>query len=210
MTTSKERPLRRWARRLACLVAFLMALYLAGPWLLPPLAWFLDVSEAPRRCDYVFVLGGGAETRPFVAAALVRAGLAHSALVPTVKLSPEVLDGLWPAEHEITRRVLIARGAPAANIRLLPGECASTLDEAHALAAVLKAEPEGTVAVVTHAYHTRRARMLFRRVLGPDLVRVSFVAAPVDEVDPGRWWRSEIGFVLYVNEYLKLVLYSLR
>jgi len=34
---------------------------------LPPLARFLDVSQTPRATDYVLVLNGDPETRPFAA-----------------------------------------------------------------------------------------------------------------------------------------------
>jgi uncharacterized SAM-binding protein YcdF (DUF218 family) len=184
--------------------------YLAAPWFLGWAGRFLDVSEPPRRADYVFVLGGGPETRPFAAAALLRAGLARRALFATVKLSPEAEDGLWPADHEVTRRVLLARGVRPADIVIFPEECDSTEDEARVLACFLEAEPEATVTVVTSDYHTRRTRLLFRRALGPQQGRVHFVAAPVDGVDAGNWWRTEKGLVVYVNEYFKLARNSLR
>jgi uncharacterized SAM-binding protein YcdF (DUF218 family) len=190
--------------------AVVLAVYLAGPWILPRLGEFLDVSEPPRRVDCVLVLGGGASTRPFVAAALIRAGLARRALIATVKLSPEARDGTWPAEHDLVHGVLLARKVRGDEIVLLPGECDSTIDEARALARFLDSEPEATVAVVTNDFHTRRARMLFRRVLGPRQSQVHFVSAPVDGVVASNWWRTEKGFVVYTTEYLKLILYGFR
>jgi uncharacterized SAM-binding protein YcdF (DUF218 family) len=211
MTDNPKPPRRwRWARRLIVLAGLGIALYLAFPWLLHGMGQYLDVSEPPRRADCVLVLGGSPSSRPFVAAALVRAGLVRRALVPTCKLSPEAQDGLVPPEHELIRRVLLARGARPENVVLLPGECDSTVDEANALARFLDEEPEATVAIVTDGYHTRRARMLFRRALGANHNRVYFVAASVDYVDADHWWRTEKGFVLYLNEYCKLLLYTFR
>jgi uncharacterized SAM-binding protein YcdF (DUF218 family) len=208
MTLFRRPRLRRLA--VALLVAFLLGAYLARGWLLPPVAYFLDVSEPPRPVDAVLVLGGGADDRPFVAAALVRAGLARRVLVSSVQLSPENEDGLVPPEHEVTRRALLARGVPAEDIVLLPGACGSTQDEARALAHFLDAEPDTRVAVVTHGLHTRRARRLFRRVLGGRSGQVMFVAAPCDRFSADDWWRSEDGFSAYATEYLKLITSDLR
>jgi uncharacterized SAM-binding protein YcdF (DUF218 family) len=195
---------------LALVVALLVGAYLARGRLLPAVGRFLDVSEPPRPVDVVLVLGGAANDRPFVAAALVRAGLAERVLVPTVKPSAENQEDLRPPEHELIRRALRGRGVASERIVPLPGEVGSTLDEAQALARFLDAEPDTTVAVVTHAYHTRRARSLFRRVLGGRMARVHFVAAPSDQFSADDWWCSEEGFATYLTEYAKLLLYTVR
>jgi uncharacterized SAM-binding protein YcdF (DUF218 family) len=207
-------PNRRWPRprRLALLLVatLLLAAYLARSQLLLAMGRFLDVSERPRPVDVVLVLGGGANQRPFVAAALFRAGLARRVLVPTVKLNAANEEDLYPPEHELIRRVLESRGVPPERVVPLPEECNSTLDEALALARFLDAEPETTVAVVTHDFHTRRARSLFRRVLGGRIARVHFVSAPTEDFSADDWWCTAEGFATYTTEYLKLVLYTLR
>jgi uncharacterized SAM-binding protein YcdF (DUF218 family) len=186
-------------------LAGLTALWLCRAQVLPPLARFLDVSELPARVDYVLVLGGGADARPFVAAALVHAERAGQVLVPTVKLVPEAELGLTPAEHDLIRRVLLARGISSESIVQLPGEANSTRDEVLALGRFLEDRPEVTVAVVTTTWHTRRARMIFHRVLGEQAARVHFVGAPPDRYDESNWWQSEAGFAAYVTEYAKLL-----
>ena len=138
-------------------------MYLLRAELLPPVARYLDVSEPPAKTDYVMVLGGNAATRPFVAAALVRAGLAKSVLVPRVQPSPEEKTGLSPPEHVLINRVLLARGVSESAIIRLDGDVGSTSDEARRLADFLAAHPEGTVAIVTTGMHTRRARWIFER-----------------------------------------------
>jgi uncharacterized SAM-binding protein YcdF (DUF218 family) len=212
MTAAPSPPARRrrWPRRLLVVAILLLGLYLARGRLLPAAARFLDVSEPPREVDAVMVLGGGASTRPFVAAALVRAGLARRALVPSVHLFPDQEDGLSPPEDEVLRRVLHVRGVPDDAVTTLPGEVDSTRDEARALARFLDGEPGATVAVVTNGFHTRRARMLFRHELGERIAQVHFVAAPTDRFDDDNWWRHEEGFNCYASEYFKLVYYGLR
>jgi uncharacterized SAM-binding protein YcdF (DUF218 family) len=208
------KPPRRWLRCLAWAAvptALLLGVcYLGRATLLPPVARFLDVSEPPRKVDYVLVLGGGTDTRPFVAAALVKAGWSRQVLLSTVRLSPEAEQGFVLSEQETTIRVLKARGVPADAIRSLPGECSNTADEAAALGRFLDAEPAVHVMIVTHTYHTRRARSIFRAALGARAERVHFVAAPTDGYSADDWWQSEEGFGCYVNEYVKLLTFKFR
>src|SRR5438128_1901034 len=97
-----------------------LILYASRAHLLPPVARFLNVADPPQAVDYVMILGGDYETRPFVAAAWVRAGLAQQVLVPHVHLSLDAQEGLIPHEQEILRRVLLACGLADQDIRLLP------------------------------------------------------------------------------------------
>ncbi len=186
----------------------MLALWLARTPLLTQAGRFLDVSEPPCRSDCVLVLGGDHDLRPAVAAALYKAGLARQVLVPVTGTSREVEAGLIPPEDDIVRRVLIARGVPASAIVRLPGPVASTADEAAALSRFLDYHPGRTVTVVTTDFHTRRARLLFRRA-NPG-VPLHFVAAPSEDCDAGDWWQSEGGCVAYLGEYIKLVVCALR
>jgi len=77
--------------------------------------------------------------------------------------------------------------------------------KARALAHFLEREPGRTVAIVTTTVHTRRARAIFRRVLG-DEVRLRFVGAPTEGYDDSNWWRHEGGVGICLAEYAKLVL----
>ena len=109
-------------------------------------------------------------------------------------------------EHELTRQILLACSVADDRVVLLPGTCASTEDEARALARYLNEHPAARVAIVTHAYHTRRARRLFRRVLGEQILQVYFLAAPTDAFSAEDWWQSEEGFTTYATEYAKFAM----
>jgi uncharacterized SAM-binding protein YcdF (DUF218 family) len=201
---------RRWPRalrRLVLLVGVLAVLYGLRGWLLPLPGRFLDVSERPAPTDYVLVLNGDRETRPFVAAALVKAGLVPKVLVVQSVPSPDEEDGLVPVEHEIVKRVLLGRGVPEEAITILPGLAATTFDEARALAGFLDAHPEITVTVVTNRFHTRRARWVFGQVLGDRIAHLRFVGAPQDAVMESEWWRSPRGATSYLSEYAKFAYY---
>jgi len=184
--------------------------YLARGWILPEWGGWLDVSEPPRPADYAYALGGGAESRPFVAAGLYKRGLVSGVLLPEVQPGPDAADGLAPGETELVRRLLRARGVPEDRVQILPGAVTSTFDEAHSLGRFLDAHPDATVAVVTDDYHTRRARRVFRRVLGPRAAQVHFVATPVDGVTAADWWKSARGFRTYLAETFKAGYYEVR
>ncbi len=179
-------------------------------WLLPPLGRWLDVGDAPQLVDYVMVLPGDANVRPFVAAALVRTGFAEAALVPRTQRNPHVDDGTYPPNEEVVRRVLMHRGVAEDKIQILQGESFSTRSDAHALARFLTSSLNARVCVVTNHYHTRRARATFTSVLEGQASRVTFLSAPTDGFCAEDWWRSEEGFVLVVGEYAKLAYFAVR
>src|SRR5437879_3640436 len=197
--TPPRRSLWRRLRWPLVFMGLLAIAYLVRGWWLPPVGAFLDVSEPPRQVDAVLVLGGGPDTRPFVAAALVKNGKAKRVLIPRVKLPAGAPAELVVPEQEILKKVLLLRGVPAEQIVQLPDECSSTLDEAHALARFLDREPTLRVAVVTNDFHTRRVRLLFGRVLGERMQQVSIVAAPTDGCGAANWWQSEDGVVTYTT-----------
>src|SRR2546425_10219471 len=127
----RRRARRRRLRRL-CLIALLLILaaaYAERAALLPAVARLLDVSGPAMPSDYVMILGGGADTRPFLAAALYRRGLARAVLVPQVSPSPESEDGVAPNEHELIGRVLAHEGVPADAVVIIGEPCSSTEDE---------------------------------------------------------------------------------
>lgn len=168
------------------------------------------MGERPRAADYVMVLNGGEETRPFAAAALVKAGFARHVLVAATAVSPNVKDRIIPPYHEINHQVLLKRGIPERDITILPGAAATTFDEAAALAAFLAERPHARVLVVTSDYHSRRSRWIFARTLADRAEQVTFVSAPTDEFRMDCWWQDEGGFVTILSEYLKLAFYVVR
>lgn len=213
--STAQTPVRRRRRLLSrllllALAVALLLLYAGRKQILSAAARFLDVSDPPQATDYVMVMGGDQETRPFAAAALLNAGLARKALVARIKPYGDSLDGIIASEQEIIRSVLVAQGASPDAIVILDKECASTFDEACALAKFLESEPRSSVTVVTSCYHTRRVRLIFRKTLGEHAARVRFLGAPTDGFDATNWWHFESGLIAYLNEYLKLAFYKLR
>jgi uncharacterized SAM-binding protein YcdF (DUF218 family) len=205
-----SRPGRRWLAAFVAVGGFI-CLYLVRGSVLPLAARWLDVGQKPHRADCAFVLGGDAEIRPFVAAALFRVGFVRKVMVSQTVAHPAVEAGLLPPDHELTTRILVHRGVPPQDIERLGRGNRSTDDEAVALSETLRASPpEVQVLVVTSFFHTRRARWAFSRVLGPQMSQVSFVSCPMDGFQADNWWRSAQGFTMILGENLKLAYYFLR
>ena len=99
---------RRWLVALLLAVVVLAACWAAYPRLLRAAASWLDVGQRPHKADYVMLLNGGENSRPFAAAALVKGHWARRVLVAETAASPEVIDGIVPPYHEINRRVLLS------------------------------------------------------------------------------------------------------
>lgn len=162
------------------LCALLAAAWLGRGWLLTRAGHWLNVGEPSRQSDYVLVLPGEEETRPFIAAALVRAGLARQALVPNIIGGPDTEAGIERHAHDIIRDVLVLSGVRRRQIAMLGGNSRSTYTDALALRKFLLARPGSTVAIVTNDFHTRRARLVFRWGLAHRAGDIHMVAAPHD------------------------------
>lgn len=201
--------LRPWiAVSLSCLGVLVLLWIFRVPVLRFGATW-LNVGEQPSPAEYVMVLAGDENVRPFAAAALVKAGFARGVLLAEIKPTPTVKDRLAPPAHAVNREVLIQRGVPERVIQLLPGQADSTHDEAMALAAFLCNRPDVRVLVMTTDSHTRRARLAFCHALADGAQQVTIVAAPTDLFCMDYWWRDQWGFTIVASEYLKLAFYAL-
>jgi uncharacterized SAM-binding protein YcdF (DUF218 family) len=192
----------------ACLAASLALAWMGRGWLLPRAARWLNVGRSPKRCDYVLVLPGGEETRPFAAAALVKTGLSGQVLVPRTRSSPDVDEGIRRPAHEIIREVLLHEGVAPTDIELIGQDSASTYTDALALAEFLRTRNHTSVTVVTNQYHTRRASWVLRQVLGDRAADIQMVAVPVDGFDEDTWWQTREGTLTYAAEFTKLAAYT--
>jgi len=202
----KPRRLRKAIELAIVFGLLLLACRLWGERLLPWCGLWLDVGRTPSPCEFVMVLGGDANIRPYAAAAVVRTGLAQKVLLTHVAPAIPATDAI-ESEHDVARRVLIHRGVSESNILVLGNNAMTTRDEALALAEFLKDRPTARVAVVTSHFHTRRARWIFAKTLGPRSADLQFVSAPSDDFSLPHWWRSGAGFSIVAGENLKLLFY---
>ena len=172
----------------------------------------LDVgTTVPEPVDYVLSLGGGEEIRPFVGAALVKAGRAEKALVLQVKGGPDVEDGIKPPLQEIIRDVYLVRGVSREELVFLDGSPNTTWDESFAARRFLKNQAEPVrLAVVTHDFHTRRVRWVFRQTLKDLPVELVMISAPSERFRLESWWTTKSGATTVIPEYMKLAAYHVQ
>ncbi len=198
---------RRWLVLVGATMVFAALVVWGWRPLLEAAPGWLDVGTPPEPCDFVMVLGGSPNTRPFVAAAMVRLGLARTVLVPRMVRNQPGEEIYLPPEDSTIREILLRRGVPVEQVRVIGEECPHTEAEARALKEFLDRQPGTTATVVTDAFHTRRTRWIFRRVLGAEADRLRFVSAPTDAFIPSQWWRTEEGVSAVLGEYLKGLAY---
>jgi uncharacterized SAM-binding protein YcdF (DUF218 family) len=163
-----------------CLILLLLICLAGGVWntyqsWLPVAGTWLDVGQQPTKAEYVMVLGGDPESRPFAAAAILRVGLARRALLSHIERPPSDQSQFGLAEHELARQVLLRRGVAERQITVIGQKHDSTFDEAQSLASFLKERSAAKVLIVTSDFHTRRARWVFRRCLGEFAAQTAFV-----------------------------------
>jgi len=207
---------RRGLRWLGAICVALLLLGLAAYAFHRPLlrgfASALTVDDAVAPADFLYVLGGDVNTRPFHAADLFRRGFAPRVVVPRTQDRPASERGFYPNDADVAVRILQQEGVPDSAITMLdmPGGVTSTQDEGRVLRDYLRGQPAQRVIVVTSAFHTRRARWTLRRELRGVEADLRMAAAEDDRFDASNWWTREAGFLAYVSEMLKFVHTLLR
>jgi uncharacterized SAM-binding protein YcdF (DUF218 family) len=148
-----------------------------------------------QPADAIYVLDGNYLDRAAEAADLYRAGFA-----PRIVLSRGGLESSErffeaegvhiPTHAELLRDILVTRlGLPASGIEALSEPVASTAEEARAIAPRAKAGRWSRLIVITDRSSTRRAGIVFRRVLGPQVTVIAWCSQR-DRYDPSQWWKS--------------------
>jgi uncharacterized SAM-binding protein YcdF (DUF218 family) len=105
---------------------------------------------------------------------------------------------------ELIEHDLVERGVPKDKIVRFTHDADSTLEEAEALARLVKERKWRRVIVVTSNYHTRRARYIFRRVF-PQGVQVSVASTRDGDFDPEHWWEKRKSIKELTHEFAGMV-----
>ena len=178
------------------LLLALMIFFGVGCWL---------VAEDPLgKAKAIVVLSGAMPVRAIEAAKLYREGYAPEVWLTHSAEPAETLQEMgipFAGEDHYDTLVLIHEGVPAEAIHVLEPPIVNTADEIKVAASALARAKGEAVILVTTKVHTRRVRLLWRRLAsgqGQAIVR----AASGDPFDPGHWWRNTRDALDVVREVL--------
>jgi uncharacterized SAM-binding protein YcdF (DUF218 family) len=175
---------------------------------------FLVVADPlPPHADAVVMLAGSLSDRALEAARLYHLGIAPRVVLTRAQLprGAATLRGRGvrlPEEHELAAAGLGALGVPSAAIEFMPRRAHSTTSEARAIARWACRHGLHRLIVVTSPAHTRRARLILRQSLGPD-VALAVRPSPAALFPADRWWRQRRAIKDVLTEYQKLAAYWL-
>lgn len=164
----------------------------------------LDYAEPPVAADVIVVLAGNAPDRLIHALELRSLGYAQLLLVSNERVHTHGLETTWLALH---RAGLSAPELPDSDLLVLddpPPE--STIDEAHRDANLLAGRGVHSALLVTDAFHSRRAYLLFRAAFAHRGLIVRSTPA-ADTLGLGQWWAHPVAARRVAEEWVKLALY---
>jgi uncharacterized SAM-binding protein YcdF (DUF218 family) len=171
---------------------------------LPNAGALLIYEQPPEAADAIVVLAGNAADRLPHGTALKAQGFASLIVVSNERVHTHGLETTWLALH---RAGLSAPALTDADLAVLddpPPE--STIDEAHRVADLLAARGLHSALLVTDAFHSRRAYLLFRAAFAHKGLEVRSTPAR-DTFGLAEWWAHPLAARRMVEEWTKLALY---
>ena len=186
---------------LACifLALALVAFFGVGRWLV--------VEDPLAKTSAIAILTGGMPVRALEAAKLYRDGCAREVWLTHSAEPGESLKAMgipFEGEEVYSARVLIHEGVPASAIHVIEPTIVNTADEVRVISKALQREKDRSVILVSSKPHTRRVRLLWRK-LAPGECRAVVRAAAEDPFDPRHWWRSTGDALDVVREVLGIM-----
>ena len=185
----KKRPL--WVA-ISILLVLVLFLTLVFCFVLPNMWNFLVVNEQPKASDVIIVLSGDTGRLEY-GVKLFQQGYADRLLCTG-------------GGARAMQREAIAMGIPEDDI-LVERRSHSTFENATNSWQMMQEQGLKTAIVVTSAYHTRRASIIFGQFIPKQDLTVC--AVPDTTWTSGNWWKDRAMASTVVSEYLKLVYHYL-
>jgi uncharacterized SAM-binding protein YcdF (DUF218 family) len=181
------------------LILALVVFFGVGRWLV--------VEDPLAKASAIVVLSGAMPLRAVEAAKLYRQGYAPEIWLTHSAQPGETLGDMgipFAGEDYYNKLILIHDGVPAEAIHVLEPPIVNTADEIKVASAALERGKGEALIFVTTKAHTRRTRLLWRR-LAPGRGRAIVRAASGDSFDPRHWWRTTSDALDVVREALGLL-----
>lgn len=164
-------------------------------------------SEVPVAADAIVVLAGNAPDRLPHAESLRAAGLSNLLIVSNERVHTHGLETTWLALYQAG---ISAPNLPAHAVIVLddpPPE--STIDEAHRAADILANRGLHSALLVTDAFHSRRASLLFHAAFARRGLTIRSTPVP-DTVDLAHWWAHPLAARRTAEEWTKFLYYLVQ
>lgn len=153
-------------------------------------------SQSPRPADLILVLGGD-----FFGPRVVKgAQLGRLGYAPLVLMSSPPYAGR--PEGELAIDFLVKKGYPRQEFAVFAHNANSTIAEAVAVRAELARRHAKNVILVTSAFHSRRAAIVFA-LFCPNVHFIS-VPAPDAHYNAESWWKKEDSRQIFFSEWVKI------
>ena len=170
-------------------------------------------DPVPAHADAIVMLAGSIPDRALETADLYRAGVAPRVVVTRERIAPGDLTlrarGVrLPEPYQMTLEALAGLGVPPEATILLRRRTFSTESEARTIARWACRARVRRLVVVTSPFHTRRARLILARTLGPG-IELTIRPSRAGAFSPERWWRVRRDAKHVLTEYQKLLHYWL-
>jgi uncharacterized SAM-binding protein YcdF (DUF218 family) len=206
---------RQWSLRRSLIGMFVLAIVAACGWLgreyvLLGAAELWIVSDPVSRANAIVVLGGGLETRPFVAAELLRRGLADKILISQGSEERAVSIGAVRSHSELNREILLKLGVPPGAIETFGTASRNTRDEAIALREWAEGNVASAFIVPSEIFSARRVRWIFRHEFSGTGVSIEVPSFESPGYTRWDWWKTEEGLIAFQNEFMKYIYYRLK
>jgi uncharacterized SAM-binding protein YcdF (DUF218 family) len=185
------------ARVLLAILVFSALAAIFYPVVLTRAAEFLLLSQQPTQADLILILGGNF----YGPRAIVGAELGELGYAPKVLISGALYQDL--PEGEFAIRFLVDKGYRRELFMSFPHTTQSTIEEAIAVCPELARLGARKVLIVTSAYHSRRANLVFR--LYCPSIRFRSIAAPDDQFHSENWWKTPRYRKIFFSEWEKII-----
>jgi uncharacterized SAM-binding protein YcdF (DUF218 family) len=175
-----------WILGAGCVLVALLVLtfFQIGKWLV--------VDDSLAASDVIVIINGQMPERALEAAQLFQAKFApqvwitRSAEDPTDEMQKMGIAYLGEAFYD--QKILIQKGVTPEAIRVLDQPTYNTQDEIAKISAVARAEALHHIIIVTSKAHTRRVRLIWKKLVGGDPALIVRYASG-DRYDGAHWWR---------------------
>lgn len=195
------------SNRTRILIAIVAAVLFAGIVVFLGVGRWLDSEDPLEKAQAIAVLSGRMPLRAIEAAKLYREGYAPKVWLTRSVEPGATLDNFGIAflgEDSYNKQVLLHESVPADAIRVLDPPIMNTADEIIAISKALGQENGQSVIIVTSKVHTRRTRILWRK-LNSGNGRAIVRGASADPFEPGKWWKTTRDALDVIREVLGIL-----